>query len=250
MTRGMTRDNSARLVTVGTNLCREEAEQILHQHRLENPDLYRAVEEKKLIHLKKAAETKATTLETIAQKKIEEINEPKPTESIFFKQFEQEKLKSKIITNQTSIHEQVDATQSVIIPRTQARNIKHTYCSVEEMRADRENKLEAQIQAWRNVLPILIRRFSKIPDPRRAESVKHKLAVVMLYGLFAFIFRLSSRREINRELTGPVIFENLKTLFPEIDSIPHADTLARVLEKININDIEKTHAVDLSINQK
>jgi hypothetical protein len=69
----------------------------------------------------------------------------------------------------------------------------------------------------------------------------------MLYGLLAFIFRLSSRREINRELTGMVVFENLKKIFPELESIPHADTLARLLEKINVKDIERTHI--LLINQ-
>jgi len=54
-------------------------------------------------------------------------------------------------------------------------------------------------------------------------------------------FRLSSRREMNRELSGAVIFENLQKLFPELESIPHADTLARVLEKINVKEIEETH---------
>lgn len=68
----------------------------------------------------------------------------------------------------------------------------------------------------------------------------HELVVVMLYGLLAFILRLSSRREINRELSGMVVFENLKKIFPELESIPHADTLARVLEKINVNEIELT----------
>jgi len=63
----------------------------------------------------------------------------------------------------------------------------------------------------------------------------------MLYGLLAFIFRLSSRREINRELTGIVVFENLKKIFPELSSIPHADTLARLLEKIKLNEIEQAH---------
>ena len=63
----------------------------------------------------------------------------------------------------------------------------------------------------------------------------------MLYGLFAFIFRLSSRREMNRELSGAVIFNNLQKLFPELESIPHADTLARLLEEINVSDVEKTH---------
>jgi len=100
---------------------------------------------------------------------------------------------------------------------------------------------DEQIRAWRSLLPTLIKRLSKIPDPRRTKSVKHKLTVLMLFGLFAFIFRLSSRREMNSELTTPTIHENLKKIFPDIESIPHADTLARLLEKIDPKSIEEAH---------
>lgn len=63
----------------------------------------------------------------------------------------------------------------------------------------------------------------------------------MIFGLLAFVFRLSSRREMNRELTGAAINHNLQKIFPEIDSIPHADTLARLLEKVNTSEIEFAH---------
>ena len=33
----------------------------------------------------------------------------------------------------------------------------------------------------------------------------------------------------------------MQKLFPELESIPNAVTLARILEKINVSDIEKTH---------
>ena len=218
----------------------DRSEQILRQHRLENPDLYRMVEERKVILLKEAHKTKAIT-PTMTPQVVEKVSVPKSLESIYFKQNRQEQLKNKIAVNQKLIHEQATATQSVIIPRTQARNVKQPHGSIEAMTADRADKVEAQIQAWRSILPTLIKRFSKINDPRRTKSVKHQLVVVMLYGLFAFIFRLSSRREMNRELTGAVIFNNLKKIFPELESIPHADTLARVLEKMNVNEIEKAH---------
>ena len=39
------------------------------------------------------------------------------------------------------------------------------------------------------------------------------------------------------------MFENLQRIFPELESIPHADTLARVLEKINVNEIESAHVL-------
>jgi len=119
---------------------------------------------------------------------------PKFKESIYFRQSKQTELKAKIEASHQLIHEHHIETQSLIAPRTQARNAKQSYRSIEEMAADRSDKLSSQIQAWRSVLPILIKRFSKIHDPRRAQSVKHKLVVIMLYGLLAFIFRLSSRR--------------------------------------------------------
>jgi DDE_Tnp_1-associated len=215
----------------------DKSEQILLQHRLENPDLYRMVEERKAILLKKTNEAPVMAPPGV----VDKASVPKLVESIYFKQHRQDQLKRKIVATQKLIHEHNVATQSLIIPRTQARNRKQPHCTREAMTADRAGKLEAQIQAWRNLLPLLIKRFSKIRDPRRVKSVEHQLVVVMLYGLFAFIFRLGSRREMNRELTGVVIFDNLKKLFPELTSIPHADTLARVLKKINVAEIERTH---------
>ena len=46
-----------------------------------------------------------------------------------------------------------------------------------------------------------------------------------------YIFRLSSRRKANKELSAPFIADKIKEIFPEFESIPHADTLARFLEK-------------------
>ena len=43
---------------------------------------------------------------------------------------------------------------------------------------------------------------------------------------------------MNRELTGAAVNKNLRKIFPELDSIPHADTLARLLEHINLKKIE------------
>ena len=122
----------------------DRSEQILRQHRLENPDLYRMVEEEKAILLKETHKTKVMTY-PISQ--LEKVSVPKLLEPIYFKQYKQEHLKSKIAANQKLIHEQVTATQSVIIPRTQARNVKQPHGSIEEIMTDRADKLGAQIQA-------------------------------------------------------------------------------------------------------
>jgi hypothetical protein len=154
---------------------------------------------------------------------------------------EREELKARIREKHHEIKQRISETNAMIMPRTQAKNTKSPYASIEEERADRAEVLASQIRAWRSLLPTIIQRFSRIPDPRRPGSVKHSLVMLMIYGLLAFVFRLSSRREINRELTGPLIHEHLQKIFPEIDSIPHADTLARLLEKINPKKIEAAH---------
>jgi len=150
-------------------------------------------------------------------------------------------LKAKIRESYKQITTNVADLNAQIIPRTQAHNRKSSYQTIDEERSFRSEVLSDQISAWRSLLPNLIRKFSRISDPRRTKSISHKITVLMMFGLFAFIFKLTSRREMNRELTGAVIFQNLQKLFPEIDSIPHADTLARMLEKLNPKSIEATH---------
>lgn len=150
-------------------------------------------------------------------------------------------LKNKIKASQKQIRDTIDATDSKIIHRTQAINAKQPYQTIEEEKTAREELLSEQIKLWRRTLPTLLKKLSKIPDPRRPKSVKHKLVVLMIFGLFAFVFRLQSRREINRELTSNIIHHHLRKIFPELDSIPHADTVARLLARINVLEIEQAH---------
>ena len=101
--------------------------------------------------------------------------------------------------------------------------------------------MAAQIKSWRNMLPNIIKKFSRIPDYRNTKSIKHKISVLLMFGLLAFIMRISSRREMNRELSSSIVFSHFKKIFPEIDSIPHADTLERMLEHIHPDRIEEIH---------
>lgn len=61
----------------------------------------------------------------------------------------------------------------------------------------------------------------------------------MLYGLLMFVFQLPSRRQANSQLTQPQFKENLRMLFPEIDDLPHADTLFRLLSTIDVEQLEQ-----------
>ena len=117
-------------------------------------------------------------------------------------------------------------------------NSKSDYKNVEEEVQDRQTVVEEQLKAFRVMLPTLLKRFSKIEDPRDPKTTKHKLTVVLLYGLLCFVFQMSSRREANRKMSKPQFLENLHILIPELKSLPHADTLNRLLVGVE-EDVEQ-----------
>ena len=115
------------------------------------------------------------------------------------------------------------------------------YASEEEERADREERLLEHSRILGSYLPLLLTRFKKIVDPRNPRTIKHKITVVLLTGMLLFVYNMSSRREANRDMSRPVFLANLKRLFPELESLPHQDTVNRLLSLIEVDEIEATH---------
>ena len=113
------------------------------------------------------------------------------------------------------------------------------YEDVEQERLAREDAVSERVAELRAQLPALLRRLAKIPDPRNPKKIKHKLTSLMLYGILGFVLQVASRREANRELTRPVFRENLLALFPDLQSIPHHDTLMRLLDRIDVEQIQE-----------
>jgi len=120
-------------------------------------------------------------------------------------------------------------------------NRKCPYQNEEEERSARLDAVSQQIKVYRSMLPVLLKRLSKISDPRNPRKIKHKLTVLTLYGILCFAFQMSSRREANREMTRPMFEANLRRLFPELEELPHQDTLARLLSQIDVSQIEQAH---------
>ena len=60
----------------------------------------------------------------------------------------------------------------------------------------------------------------------------------MIYGILSFVFQMASRRQANREMSLPMFKQNLKLLFPELEDLPHSDTLMRLLERIDVAQVE------------
>jgi len=111
--------------------------------------------------------------------------------------------------------------------------------SVEKQMEEDQDIIEKFASVYRRMLPCLLKSLNRIKDTRAPHKVKHKITVLLLYGIIMFVFQLGSRREINRQMTD-IRFENLKTVFPELETLPHADTLARLLENIEVNQIQES----------
>ena len=59
--------------------------------------------------------------------------------------------------------------------------------------------------------------------------------------LGCLLFSISSWRAANREIGGNSAHEKIKQLIPELSTIPHADTLARLLERIDTDELESCY---------
>ena len=120
-------------------------------------------------------------------------------------------------------------------------NRKSDLKTVEEEEASVQLIAEEQLKVYGKLLPELLKRLSRIDDPRKPKKIKHQISVLMFYGMMMFVFHVDSRRQANREMTTPQLLENLQALFPELVDMPHQDTLCRLLEKIDVNQIETVY---------
>jgi hypothetical protein len=121
-------------------------------------------------------------------------------------------------------------------------NRKCPYQNEEEERSARLDAVTQQVEVYRTMLPVLLKRLKKIKDPRNPKKIRHKMSVLMIYGILCFAFQMASRREATREMTRPMFMANLRRLFPELEDLPHHDTLARILGQLDdVSEIEQAH---------
>jgi len=137
------------------------------------------------------------------------------------------------------LREKQSSEQLKPIPQISQKNSTCEYETAKEEITARNAIVTDQIKIIKSRLPGLLKDLSKIKDPRHPKKIKHKLTILMMYGIFMFVFNVASRREADREMTMPVFLENLKKFFPEIKNLPHNDTLMRLLTGIEVDQIEK-----------
>ena len=124
------------------------------------------------------------------------------------------------------------------LPRHSVSNSKCKDETVDEEQLTRQTVIEAQVAVIRSQLPSLLKQLAKIPDPRNPALIKHKITVVMLYGILMFVLQMESRRAANKTISMPQFLKNLQLLFPELESLPHNDTLQRLLARIDVEEIQ------------
>ena len=139
---------------------------------------------------------------------------------------------------QRELRKRQHAQGLVSAPRVVIPNTKSPYKTVEEEREARLTSTTEQVRIFRAQLPTLLESLGEIKDLRNPKKITHKLTVLLLYGILTFVFQMTSRRHANRTMTHPLFVGNLKLLFPDLESIPHHDTLNRVLCDIDVSKIE------------
>lgn len=146
------------------------------------------------------------------------------------------RLKAQKTLRQSQRAEGLEPRRQVSIP-----NRKSGLSTVEEEIQTRQETLVSYAQVIRPQLATLLKRFAKIPDPRNPRKIRHQMTVLLIFGILTFVFHMSSRREANRRMTRPIFMDNLRLLFPELKDLPHHDTLNRLLNSIDVAEIEAAH---------
>lgn len=129
-------------------------------------------------------------------------------------------------------------------PKCTLPNRKSGLKTIEQEREMIQSTTEEKLKVYLQLLPGLLKKLSRISDPRNPKKVKHRITVVLLYGILMFVFQMTSRRETNQELTTPQLLANLQAVFSELTDMPHQDTLCRLLKEIDVDQMEDLY-VDL-----
>ena len=85
----------------------------------------------------------------------------------------------------------------------------------------------------------LTKSLKTIKDPRDQNKITHTFVSLIFYGLLIFLFKFCSRKDINKELGKFNFRKNLNIILPELGKNPHSDTVARLMERIDPEEIEK-----------
>jgi hypothetical protein len=117
-------------------------------------------------------------------------------------------------------------------------NRNSPYQTIEQEEQARIEAVVEHARLIRRQLATLLAELSQIPDPRKPFLLTHKLTTLMVYGILMFVLHSGSRRKTNEKFTAPAMKDALMQLFPDLESVPHHQTLFRLLSDIDPERIE------------
>jgi hypothetical protein len=136
------------------------------------------------------------------------------------------KLRSEKKRQEKVLNAKLRATGQVPHSAAPLPNRSSAFATVDEEQKAREDAVSKQMRLLRKELPALLAQLEQIPDPRDPKKARHKLTVLLLYGLLMFVFQFSSRRETKpRNIPSPVHGQPPPAVPGRSIPCPHADTL-------------------------
>jgi hypothetical protein len=106
---------------------------------------------------------------------------------------------------------------------------------------EQEYMAACYVRLLRFLLPGILAVLSMLDDGRDQNKIRHTLPALMLYGILMFLCNTTSRRAANREIGGSQLSVLMEEFAPGFKSMPHADTLERLLEDIDTDELESKY---------
>ena len=102
---------------------------------------------------------------------------------------EDEKLQEQIRTGQVRYERYEERKKKPAMP-----NRVNMAESPEEELEDRQDTIERATVVYRQMLPSLLNKLSRIKDPRNPNQITHKITVLLLYGILIFVYQTVERQ--------------------------------------------------------
>ncbi|WP_288959517.1 transposase family protein [uncultured Aminobacterium sp.] len=106
---------------------------------------------------------------------------------------------------------------------------------------EQQQMLGQLARVYRCIFSGLIWKLGEVKDPRSPRNQSHSLLVLLLHAILMFAFHVESRRTANDVLAGMGAIGILQAVFPEMKTMPHADTVANMLEDIHAEEIQDAY---------
>lgn len=108
-------------------------------------------------------------------------------------------------------------------------------------------KIKKEIEIFSDVVKIvkqyfpgLSKKLNELTDTRHQSYVEYQMSVITIIRLLGLLCGIKSMRETTEKLDTEETIKNIRNILEiELEEIPHYDTINKVFEKINIEELRK-----------